>query len=118
MELSEILVHQEAVCSREDADETEHAILASLRELQSIHAICLDVANCPPVAPTDSLTLRYVKDLAHLVNSLSESAAGMPEEPLCIHHKSNGSVVGEYVLREDYDALRAYAQSLAKGEGK
>ena len=40
---------------------------AAHEELRAIHAICLDVANCPPVKAGDTLTVRYVKDLAHLV---------------------------------------------------
>lgn len=40
-------------------------------ELKQIHAILQSVATCPPVDDTDSLTVRYLKDLCHSYNSLA-----------------------------------------------
>lgn len=43
-------------------------------ELELIHKILLCVAECPPVEPTDTLTVRYVKDLCHAFNAQSKVA--------------------------------------------
>ena len=64
-------------------------------ELRTIHSICLDAANCPPVTPEDKVTVRYVKDLAHLVNSQTQQLAcyreaerGLPQKP--VYNKDDG----------------------------
>lgn len=44
-------------------------------ELEQIHTICLNVADCPPIAESDTRTVRYVKDMAHLINRLSAQEA-------------------------------------------
>lgn len=57
------------------ASETNACDCAAHSELLQIHRICMDVANCPPVADGDALTVRYVKDLAALVNRSTAAAA-------------------------------------------
>ena len=44
-------------------------------EIEQIHTICLNVADCPPIVESDTRTVRYVKDMAHLINRLSAQEA-------------------------------------------
>lgn len=47
---------------------------AAQHELEQIHEICLNIADCPPVIESDTRTVRYLKDMAHLINKLSTPA--------------------------------------------
>lgn len=40
-------------------------------DLLTIHGIAQSVATCPPIVETDHRTVRYVKDMAWLINKLS-----------------------------------------------
>lgn len=42
------------------------------REVEQIHEVCMNVADCPPIKVSDTFTVRYVKGMAQLINRFNK----------------------------------------------